>query len=42
MGAMIPYFTGRVGNGCDQLGSRTSDKDYAGLVKSMKKRQGTR
>ena len=38
MGAMIPYFTGRVGYGWDQLGSRTSDKDYAGLLKSMKKR----
>lgn len=38
MGAMIPYFTGRVGYGWDQLGTRTSDKDYAGLLKSMKKR----
>ena len=38
MGAMIPYFTGRVGYGWDQLGSRTSDVDYKALLKSMKKR----
>lgn len=38
MGAMIPYFTGRVGYGWDQLGTRTIDKDYKGLLKSMKKR----
>jgi predicted TIM-barrel fold metal-dependent hydrolase len=38
MGAMIPYFEGRVGYGWDQLGSRTSDEDYAGLLRSMKKR----
>jgi len=38
MGAMIPYFTGRVGFGWDQLGTRTSDKDYTSLLKSMKKR----
>jgi aminocarboxymuconate-semialdehyde decarboxylase len=38
MGAMIPYFTGRVGYGWDQLGTRTSDKDYTSLLKSMKKR----
>jgi aminocarboxymuconate-semialdehyde decarboxylase len=38
MGAMIPYFTGRVGYGWDQLGTRTSDKDYRSLLKSMKKR----
>ena len=38
MGAMIPYFEGRVGYGWDQLGTRTSDEDYAALLKSMKKR----
>ena len=38
MGAMIPYFEGRVGYGWDQLGTRTSDEDYEGLLKSMKKR----
>ena len=38
MGAMIPYFVGRVGYGWDQLGTRTSDKDYESLLKSMKKR----
>ena len=38
MGAMIPYFEGRVGYGWDQLGSRTSDEDYAGLLHSLKKR----
>jgi predicted TIM-barrel fold metal-dependent hydrolase len=38
MGAMIPYFTGRVGYGWDQLGTRTSDKDYFALLRSMPKR----
>lgn len=38
MGGMIPYFEGRVGYGWDQLGKRTSDVDYASLLKSMKKR----
>jgi len=38
MGGMIPYFEGRVGYGWDQLGTRTSDRDYASLLKSMKKR----
>jgi predicted TIM-barrel fold metal-dependent hydrolase len=35
MGAMIPFFDGRVGPGLDQFGSRTSDEDYEGLLKSM-------
>ncbi len=35
MGAMIPYFEGRVGYGWDALGSRTSDKDYVSLRKEM-------
>jgi predicted TIM-barrel fold metal-dependent hydrolase len=38
MGAMIPYFTGRVGYGWDQLGTRTSDRDYFALLESMPKR----
>ena len=38
MGAMIPYFTGRVGYGWDQLGTRTSDKDYFALLESMPRR----
>jgi len=38
MGAMIPYFEGRVGYGWDQLGTRTSDADYFSLLRSMKKR----
>jgi predicted TIM-barrel fold metal-dependent hydrolase len=38
LGAMIPYFEGRVGPGWDQLGSRTSDVDYSVLLKSLKKR----
>ena len=28
MGAMAPYFEGRIGPGWDQLGARTSDEDY--------------
>ena len=38
MGGMIPYFEGRVGHGWDQLGTRTSDIDYAPLLGSMNKR----
>jgi predicted TIM-barrel fold metal-dependent hydrolase len=38
MGAMIPYFEGRVGYGWDQMGRRTSDEDYGALLKSMQKR----
>jgi len=38
LGAMVPYFEGRVGPGWDQLGKRTSDEDYASLLKSMRKR----
>jgi predicted TIM-barrel fold metal-dependent hydrolase len=29
---------GRIGNGWDQIGSRTSDEDYVALKKSLKKR----
>ncbi len=38
MGAMAPYFEGRVGAGWDQLGTRTTDEDYFALLKSLKKR----
>jgi aminocarboxymuconate-semialdehyde decarboxylase len=38
MGAMAPYFEGRVGPGWDQLGSRTSDEDYTVVLKKLKKR----
>ena len=38
MGAMVPYFEGRVGPGWDQLGTRTSDEDYGALLSSLKKR----
>jgi hypothetical protein len=38
MGAMAPFFEGRVGPGWDQLGTRTSDEDYTQLLRSLKKR----
>src|SRR5919106_1079806 len=38
LGAMVPYFEGRIGYGLDQLGSRTADEDYEGLRRSMPKR----
>lgn len=38
MGAMAPYFEGRVGYGWDALGSRTSDEDYTVILKQLKKR----
>jgi len=38
MGGMIPFFDGRLGPGLDQFGTRTSDEDYAGLLKRMAKR----
>jgi predicted TIM-barrel fold metal-dependent hydrolase len=38
MGAMIPYFEGRVGYGWDQLGTRTSETDYTTFLRGMKKR----
>ncbi|MFZ0450806.1 MAG: amidohydrolase family protein [Desulfatiglandaceae bacterium] len=37
MGGMIPYFEGRVGPGWAQLGSRTTDEDYTGVLKQLKK-----
>jgi uncharacterized protein len=38
LGAMIPYFEGRIGHGLDQLGARTADEDYAALLASLPKR----
>jgi predicted TIM-barrel fold metal-dependent hydrolase len=38
MGAMAPYFEGRVGPGWDQLGVRTSDEDLSLVLKRLKKR----
>jgi predicted TIM-barrel fold metal-dependent hydrolase len=38
LGAMVPFFEGRVGYGLDQFGSRTADEDYEGLRKSMGRR----
>jgi predicted TIM-barrel fold metal-dependent hydrolase len=39
MGAMIPYFEGRVGWGWDALGSRTSDENYSVVIERMKPRR---
>ena len=38
MGAMAPYFEGRIGPGWDQLGARTSDTDYSAVLKALAKR----
>ena len=39
LGAMAPYFEGRIGPGWDQLGTRTSDEDYrATVLQRLKKR----
>ncbi len=38
MGAMAPYFEGRLGPGLDQLGSRSSDVDYSTVLASLTKR----
>jgi predicted TIM-barrel fold metal-dependent hydrolase len=38
LGAMVPFMANRVGYGMDQFGSRTSDEDYASLLKKMGKR----
>ena len=35
LGAMVPYFEGRVGFGLDQLGARTADEDYEALRRSL-------
>ena len=36
LGAMIPYFEGRVGPLWDQLGSRSADEDYAPILAAMR------
>jgi predicted TIM-barrel fold metal-dependent hydrolase len=38
LGAMIPYFEGRIGYGLDQFGTRTADEDYGALLVSLNKR----
>jgi len=38
LGAMIPYFEGRIGYGLDQLGARTADEDYAALLAALHRR----
>lgn len=38
MGAMAPYFEGRIGPGWDQLGARTSDRDYTVVLKQLRRR----
>jgi len=38
MGAMIPYFEGRIGGGLDQLGRRTDDAHDVGTLDRLKKR----
>ena len=38
MGAMIPYFEGRIGPGLDQLGNRTDDEHDVGTLARLKKR----
>ena len=38
LGAMVPYFEGRVGFGLDQLGARTADEDYETLRRSLPRR----
>ncbi len=36
LGAMIPFFEGRIRQGWDELGSRTADEDYSGILARMK------
>jgi predicted TIM-barrel fold metal-dependent hydrolase len=38
MGAMAPYFEGRLGPGMDQLGARTSDEDLSVVLRRLKRR----
>jgi len=38
LGAMVPYFEGRIGYGLDQFGARTADEDYGALRASLGKR----
>ena len=36
-GGMVPYFEGRVGPGWDQLGARTSNRDYSTVLSDLKR-----
>ncbi|MBY5775207.1 amidohydrolase family protein [Rhizobium leguminosarum] len=38
LGAMVPYFEGRVGPGQDQLGKRTSTEDLSHVLRDLKRR----
>jgi aminocarboxymuconate-semialdehyde decarboxylase len=38
LGGVIPMLAGRVGHSWDQLGARTSEEDYASILKRLKKR----
>ena len=38
LGAMVPYFAGRVGPGWDQIGKRTSDEDLSQVLTRLKRR----
>ena len=38
MGGIVPYLEGKVGVGFDYLGTRTTDEDYALVLKQLKKR----
>ena len=38
LGAMVPFFEGRVGPGWDQLGKRTSDQDLTKVLERLKRR----
>ena len=37
LGAMIPYFANRIQHGWAQLGKRTTDEDYTGILTRMRK-----
>jgi len=37
-GGMVPHFSGRIGYGLDQLGTRTPDEDLAGVGRALAKR----
>jgi predicted TIM-barrel fold metal-dependent hydrolase len=38
LGAMIPYFEGRIGYGLDQFGTRTPGEEYSNLLRSLPRR----
>ena len=38
LGAMIPFFEGRVGPGWDQIGKRTSDEDLSAILGTLRRR----